>query len=93
VTFSAASGCLNEPGTSDDGCFVRILRNGVAMRPTGGIDGVPFAGESPRSQSHSHQWITRVPAGTHNIQVQWRTDGGGTTFVMDDRTLNVSILD
>jgi hypothetical protein len=92
VTFSASSACLIEPGNSDDGCFVRVLRNGTVMRPTGGVDGVGFAGENIRSHAHSMQWIARLAPGTYRIQVQWRTDGGGTRFVLGARTLSVSVL-
>ena len=92
VTFSAASACLIQPGNSDDGCFVRVLRNNSVMRPTGGIDGVGFAGENPRFHAHSMQWIARLAPGTYRIQVQWRTDGDGTRFVLGARTLNVTVL-
>ena len=92
VTFSASSGCLIEPGNSDDGCYIRVLRNGTPMRPFGGVDGVAFAGENPRSHAHSMQWIVRVSPGTYTIQVQWRTDGGGTRLVLGARMLNVTVL-
>ena len=93
VTFSAASACLIEPGNSDDGCFIRVLRNNSVMRPTGGTDGVGFSGENPRFHAHSFQWIARLAPGTYRIQVQWRTDGFGTRFVLGARSLNVTVLD
>ena len=92
VTFSAAAACLIGPGNSDDGCFVRVLRNGTLMRPTGGPDGLGFSGENTRFHAHSMQWIARLGPGTYTIRVQWRTDGGGTRFVFGGRTLNVAIL-
>jgi hypothetical protein len=93
VTFSAESACFGDQNDFNDFCFVRVLDNGTPMSPTG-EDFFAFDSENLTTQSHAHQWASRVTAGgAHTITLEQRTDGGSTSFWLDDWTLTVAILE
>lgn len=85
VTFTAAEsdsgGCDEKPS-----CYTRIraLANSIALNPSS-------AGDPPQFTNH-HQWVRRLGAGTHSIQIQVMPVVFGEAFVKSHWVLEVQVL-
>jgi hypothetical protein len=89
VLYTAEASC--GPSAAQDICYLQAMIDGVPMDPYGnGFQA--FASESPTAAAHADEWIKRVPAGNHQVQIQWRVSGPTTLFRLDDRTLDVQVL-
>lgn len=82
VTFSAETVCS---GITAGACHVRVLDNGTRMTPADNF----LHWDAPNREASSYQWIRRVDAGRHTIQVQVATTSTLTSFSLDDWLLNV----
>jgi hypothetical protein len=88
VVFTAETSCTRYQGP--DFCYVRALDNGVPMDP----DGANFQAidsESATARAHAYEWVKRLPAGYHLIEIEQRVGNPATVFTTDDWTMDVSI--
>lgn len=88
ITFSAETACSGDAGTFNDFCYFRVLDNGTGVNPAD--DFIAYDSERDTAAMHSHQWVKRVGPGAHTFTVQRRTDGGSTSFFVDDWTYTVT---
>ena len=82
ITFSA------EAATSANGrLYLRILVDGAEAQP----GGIMFTSRTENYNSHSFSFYrTNIPAGTHTINVQWKSEVPSPEFVfVFDRTLSI----
>lgn len=88
VLFTAESSCKG--ASNSDLCYVRVLDNGVPMKPTGGQ---VLDSESDKPSTHAFAWVSRgSQKGNHNFTVQVKVGSSGTTLVLDSWTVDVQLL-
>lgn len=86
VLLTAETACGQS--NAADFCYVRALIDGVPMDP----DGANFQAmdsEVQTASAHAYEWVKRVPAGAHTIQIQWRVLNANTSFYADDWTMDI----
>jgi hypothetical protein len=89
VLFTAESAC--GPTANPDFCYIQAFIDGQLMDPNGG-GFMAFSSKSPTASAHAYEWIKRVPAGNHVVQLRWRVLNAGTQYWIDDSTLDVQTL-
>ncbi len=90
VLFTGEAACRG-PAAVNDFCFIRATDNGVEMSPQGGGAQV-FLSEDATENAHAYQWAQRVRAGNHRIVIQRRVGNASTSFLLDDWTFDVMLL-
>jgi len=81
VTFEATSACHGS--NASNVCYIRILDNGVEMRPIG--EGARVFDSNSSKAAHTVISIVRGNlSGTHTFRVQGRVGAAGTEFGLDD---------
>jgi hypothetical protein len=83
VAFSAE--CTKFGGGT---AHIRVLVDGVPMEPS---DGFQTFCTSAVPATHKGNWVGRVEAGAHTLQVQFRNTAGGVT--VDDWTFELVVYD
>ena len=90
VTFSAEAACKGTaPG---DRCYIRALHNGVEMLPKGRGEQL-FTSESETASAHALVWVSRGLAEGNNVfTIEVKVGRAGTSFYLDDWTMQVQLL-
>jgi len=89
VIFTGEALCRGPTAVSDN-CIIRAMDNAIEMNPQGGGAQLLLS-EDPTANAHAYEWVSRVGAGNHNIQIQRRVTNAATVFTLDDWTFDVSI--
>ena len=89
VLFTGEASCAG-PTAVADRCFIRALDNAIEMNSQGAAAQLLLT-EDSSANAHAYEWVSRVPAGNHNIIIQRRVGNAATTFTLDDWTFDVSI--
>lgn len=90
VRFSAESYCFSSTATG--WCSVRILADGVEMKPNSGED---FAFDASGNaddfwEGHAMERTILLGAGTHTIDLQWVVTDPSIFFRLDDWTMAIT---
>ncbi len=88
VVFTAESACSET--THGDYCYVRAVRNGWEMHPSGnGFQ--TLSSESSTSKGNAFAWAVRAGPGRHTVSIEHRVGAAGTVFSIDDWTFDVQV--
>jgi hypothetical protein len=88
VLFTAETAC--SPTANPDFCYVRALVDAAPMDPNGtGFQAMDS--EDASASAHAYEWVKRLPAGNHNVEIQWNVLNAGTQFWVDDWTFDIGV--
>jgi hypothetical protein len=88
VLFTAESSC--GPTANPDFCYIQATVDGIPMDPNGaGFQALDS--EDATAGARAYEWVKRVPAGNHVVQLQWRVLAAGTQYRLDERTFDVQV--
>lgn len=90
VVFTASAACRG-PSAVSDTCIIRALDNGAEFSPQGSSVQT-FVSEDPTQNAHAFEWIRRVGPGNHGIVIQRRVFNAASSFLLDDWTFDVQVL-
>ena len=89
VLFTGESSCGLT--ANPDFCYIQAFIDGQPMDPNGG-GFMAFSSGDNSAEAHAYEWIKRVPAGNHVVQLRWRVLNAGPPYWIDDSTLDVQTL-
>jgi hypothetical protein len=88
VLLTAETSCTDS--NANDYCYVQALIDGVPMDPDGqGFQAIDS--EDATASAHAYEWVARVGAGNHVLELEQRVRNNNTVLRLDDWTQDITI--